>query len=279
MPGLPESTRLATPSGHPDRGSTDKTTRRKAGRRYLMQSAGHSQCPAYARRWRQGAGGARPATSSEPPGWPNRVSSLFWACCLAVRAVSWARVGVRVVFVTSAGPIVDCAVLAAEQWEGLVAVSETYTAVYERDGEAWAARIAEEPDVHILCPSLPEARESIRKALGVRLGTESAQLRIVDHFPLPTPVRTAQESVKATRTDTERIQMMASMTDPRTAMDWAEDLGIAMRDPVTVQALMDLGDREISIDTFCHTITMAEELSRLTATTARRSPDAMLDKD
>jgi hypothetical protein len=75
---------------------------------------------------------------------------------------------------------------------------------------------------------------------------------------------------------------MASMTDPRSAMDWAEDLGIAMRDPVTVQALMDLGDKEISIDTFCHTITMAEELSRLTATADRRSAeaiDATVDKD
>jgi hypothetical protein len=176
----------------------------------------------------------------------------------------------------------DYAVLAAEQWEGLVAVSETYTAVYERDGEAWAARIAEVPDVHILCPSVPEARESIRDALGRRLDTNSTQLRIVDHFPLPAPVRTVQESVKATRTDTERTQMMASMTDPRSAMDWAEDLGIAMRDPVTVQALMDLGDKEISIDTFCHTITMAEELSRLTATADRRSAeaiDATVDKD
>jgi hypothetical protein len=69
--------------------------------------------------------------------------------------------------------------------------------------------------------------------------------------------------------------MMASMTDSRRAVDWAEDLGVSMRDPVTVQALMDLGDRPISIDTFCHTITMAEELSRLTA----NAPDAVPDKD
>lgn len=159
-------------------------------------------------------------------------------------------------------------------------MSETYTAVYERDGDAWAVRIAEEPDVHILCPSVPEARTSIRDALGRRLGTDSAHLRIVDNFPLPAPIRTAQQSVKETRTDTDRTQMMARMTDPRTAMDWAEDLGIAMRDPVTVQALMDLGDKEISIDTFCHTITMAEELSRITANEARRSSaDTTADKD
>lgn len=59
--------------------------------------------------------------------------------------------------------------------------------------------------------------------------------------------------------------MMASMTDSRSALRWAEDLGISLRDPVTVQALKNLGDKEIPIDTFCHTITMAEELSRLTA--------------
>ena len=158
-------------------------------------------------------------------------------------------------------------------------MSGTYTAVYERDGDAWAVRIAEEPQVQLLCPSVPAARESIRDALARWLGTDAAQLRIVDNFPLPAQIRTAQESVKATRTDEDRTQMMAKMTDPRSAMDWADDLGIAMRDPVTVQALMDLGDKPISIDTFCHTITMAEELSRLNATADRRSRDAVLNGD
>jgi len=124
-----------------------------------------------------------------------------------------------------------------------------------------------------------EARQSIREALARSLGTDSAQLRIVDDFRFPAQIRTAQESVRETRTEDERAQMMARMTDSRRAVDWAEDLGISMRDPVTVQALMDLGDRPISIDTFCHTITMAEELSRLTATADRVSPEAILDKD
>jgi hypothetical protein len=111
------------------------------------------------------------------------------------------------------------------------------------------------------------------------LGTDSTHLRIVDNFPLPAQIRSARQWVKATRTDSKRTQMMASMTDPRSAMDWAEDLDLAMRDPVTVQALMDLGHKPISIDTFCHTITMAEELSRLTAAEDRRSRDTVLDKD
>jgi hypothetical protein len=41
---------------------------------------------------------------------------------------------------------------------------------------------------------------------------------------------------------------------------------------VTVQWLEDLGDREVSIDTFCHTITMMEELSRLSANETEISP-------
>ena len=158
-------------------------------------------------------------------------------------------------------------------------MSETYTAVYERDGEAWVVEIAEEPRVHSRGLSLAEARGSIRDALARWLKTDSEELRIVDDFRLPAQIRTAQEAVKAARTENERKQMMASMTDSKSAMSWAEELGIAMRDPVTVQALMDLGDREVSIDTFCHTITMVEELSRLTATADRVSPDGIVDED
>lgn len=157
----------------------------------------------------------------------------------------------------------------AGQWEGLVEVSDTYTAIYERDGEAWLAKIAEEPHVRGGGLSPGQARESIRNALAGWLGTDAAELRIVDDFRFPTQVRAAQQEVKATRTADDRKQMMASMTDPRSAMAWAEDMGVSMRDPVTVEALMNLGDREISIDTFCHTITMVEELARLTATADR----------
>lgn len=158
-------------------------------------------------------------------------------------------------------------------------MSETYTAVYERDGEAWVVQIAEEPRIHSRCSSVAKARESIRDALARWLNTDSAELRIVDDFRLPAQIRTAQQSVKATRTEHERNQMMASMTDSKSAMSWAEDLRLSMRDPVTVDALKSLGDREVSIDTFCHTITMAEELSRLTATSNRVSPDGVPEKD
>ncbi len=158
-------------------------------------------------------------------------------------------------------------------------MSETYTAVYERDGEAWVVKIAEEPRVHRRCASLAEARGSIRDALAQWLKTDSEELRIVDDFRLPTQIRTAQDAVRATRTENERTQMMASMTDSRSAMSWAKELGIAMRDPVTVQWLEGLEGREVSIDTFCHTITMVEEISRWAATGDCVSPDGVLDKD
>lgn len=152
-------------------------------------------------------------------------------------------------------------------------MSETYTAVYERDGEAWVVEIAEEPRVHSRGASLAEARGSIRDALARWLKTDSEELRIVDDFRLPAQIRTVQEAVKATRTENERIQMMASMTDSRSAMSWAKDLGASMRDPMTVQFLESLGDREVSIDTFCHTITMVEDMARRSATGGGASPD------
>jgi predicted RNase H-like HicB family nuclease len=159
------------------------------------------------------------------------------------------------------------------------AMSETYTAVYERDGEAWLVEIAEEPRVHSQGSSLAEARGGIRDALARWLNTDPGELAIVDNFRLPAQIRTAQETVKATRTEDERNQMMASMTDSKSAKSWAKELGIAQRDPVTVQWLEGLGDREVSVDTFCHMITMMEELSRLSANEAEISPQEVSEKN
>jgi hypothetical protein len=158
-------------------------------------------------------------------------------------------------------------------------VSETYTAVYDRDGEAWVVQVVEEPRVHSRCPTLAQAQVSIRDALARWLNVDSEELRIRDDFRLPAQVRTIREEVQATRTEGELAQMMASMTDSKSAMDWAKDLGISMRDPLTVQWLEELADREVSIDTFCHTITMIEDLSRWSATSDCSAPaDALKDK-
>lgn len=146
-------------------------------------------------------------------------------------------------------------------------MSKTYTAIYERDGDTWIAQIAEEPHVQSRAASVPEARQSIRDALAQWLKTNSGEFHIVDDFRLPAPIRAARKNVQETRTEDERVQMMARMTDSKPAKVWIEELGIAQRDPVTVQCLERLlGDKEVSIDTFCHTITMAEEMTRLAAT-------------
>lgn len=145
-------------------------------------------------------------------------------------------------------------------------MGETYTAIYERDGETWTAEIAEEPGVVSRGASVADVRESIRHALSQWLKADSGELRIVDHFRMPSPVRSARQETQASRTDDDRNKMMASMTDSRTAAEWAKELDVSTRDPVTVQFLEELGDREVSIDTFCHTITMAEEMSRILAT-------------
>lgn len=153
-------------------------------------------------------------------------------------------------------------------------MSGTYTAVYERDGEAWTVEIAEEPGLHGRFSSVAEARRGIREALAQRLRVDVAQVSVVDDFRLPAQIRTAREEVRSTRTDDERAQLMTSMTDSKPAMSWAEELGISERDPVTVHWLKHLlGDKEVSIDTFCHTITMAEEMARLAATAQHAAGD------
>jgi hypothetical protein len=144
-------------------------------------------------------------------------------------------------------------------------VSETYTAVYERDGEAWIAEIAEKPGVRTRGANMGEVRNGIRDALARSLGTDPGELHVVDDFRMPSAVRRVRQQVQETRTEDDRAEMMKSMTDSKTMKSWAEDLGIAMRDPVTAALLKRFGDRQVSVDTFCHTITMVEELSRLSA--------------
>lgn len=161
--------------------------------------------------------------------------------------------------------------------EGLMTVSETYTAVYERDGDTWCAEIAEEPGVRSQGSNAAEVRASIRNALAQQLDAEPGELHIVDDFRMPAQVRAAQESVKESRTEDQRAKMMASMTDSRSAMEWAEELGVSMRDPVTVEWLKTMGDKQVSIDTFCHTITMMEELSRLSDEERSDAPKNVLE--
>lgn len=140
-------------------------------------------------------------------------------------------------------------------------MSETYTAVYERDGDGWLATIAEEPRVNGRGATPGDARTRIQEALGAFLGAEPAGLRIVDTFRMPAEVRRTQEDVRAKRTPEERSRMLDSMTQGRTAAEWAEELGLSERDPKTVEWLKQLPGT-IEIDHLCSTITMAEDIVR-----------------
>jgi predicted RNase H-like HicB family nuclease len=148
-------------------------------------------------------------------------------------------------------------------------VSETYTAVYERDGDGWVVTIAEEPRVNGRGATPGEARQQIRSALAACLTTDPESFRIVDSFHMPAEIRATQRDVKATRTDEERARMLDSMTSGKTAVEWAKELGISDRDPNTVEWLKGLEGQTIEIDHLCSTITMAEDMSRF----RRGSPD------
>jgi hypothetical protein len=138
-------------------------------------------------------------------------------------------------------------------------VSETYTAVYERDGTTWTAKIAEQPGLEVSADSVPQARDRIRDALASRLNTEVAQLKVKDTFLFSARVRATQEEVRATRTEAERSEMLASLTEPKDAKEWAEDLGLADRNPAAVEWLSSLEGRQIGIDEMCHVITLVEQ--------------------
>jgi hypothetical protein len=158
-------------------------------------------------------------------------------------------------------------------------VSETYTAVYERDGQAWTAQIAEEPRVRCSAATLPQAREQIRTALALQLNTGPQELRIVDSFQLDGKFRAAQQAVRATRTEQDREALMAKMTGPISVREWAEDLGLSNRDPRTVKWLEGLEGVELTPDTLCAAITHAEDMSRWGDVDDPSPPDDVLSED
>ena len=140
-------------------------------------------------------------------------------------------------------------------------MSETYTAVYAREGDVWVAQIAGQPGLRGQGVSLGEARERVRSALASQVGSAAGDLKIVDQIRPPAAFRAAQAEV-AGRTQAEKIKMMSNMTDHRTAEEWATELETADRDPGAVKWLREHPGVSLGIDQLCHTITLAEEISR-----------------
>lgn len=141
-------------------------------------------------------------------------------------------------------------------------MSETYTAVYAREGDQWVAEVTGQPGVSGRGASLGEAREQIRQALSTTLSTSADGLHIVDSIKPPTQFQAMQTEVHATRTDADKAKMMGNMTDQKTAEEWANELNLADREPGAVKWLKEFGDVQLGIDQLCHTITLAEEIAR-----------------
>jgi predicted RNase H-like HicB family nuclease len=141
-------------------------------------------------------------------------------------------------------------------------VSETYTAVYARDGEEWVAEITGQPDVHGRGGSLGEAREQVRAALAARVAASPDELHIVDTIRPPAAISRARQEVKATRSEADKLRMWNNMTDHKTVEEWAEELDLANREPGALKWLKEYEGVQLGIDQLCHTITLAEEIAR-----------------
>jgi hypothetical protein len=140
----------------------------------------------------------------------------------------------------------------------LADVSETYTAVYARDGNEWVAEIAE-TGLTTRGSNVGEVRNQIRDALAQHLTASPGELKVIDQFAMPKQIKAIQSEVKASRTPEERARMAASMTTSKTAKEWAADLDLSQRAPAAVQWLDNL-EGELDVDQMCFAITIAEQV-------------------
>lgn len=142
-------------------------------------------------------------------------------------------------------------------------MSDTYTAVFEREGQVWSAEIAEEPAIQVTADSLPRARDLVRQELGSKLDADPAELKIVDKIGLPKRFKATQEAVRAERSNEDVADLWDKMSGPIKAKDWAKDMLDAGR-PIAAVEWLDGMDEDVTFspDLLCHRITVAEEVGR-----------------
>ncbi|MEX0790461.1 MAG: hypothetical protein WD178_06755 [Actinomycetota bacterium] len=142
-------------------------------------------------------------------------------------------------------------------------MSDSYTAVFEREGQVWTAEIAEQPEVNATADSLPKARDLVRQALGVWLNTDPSTLKIGDKVGMPKRYTATREAVRASRTEQDLANLVDKMTGPISAKDWAEDLRLAGRPSSAIEFLDNMDDDvTFTMDQLCHRISVAEEVGR-----------------
>lgn len=137
-------------------------------------------------------------------------------------------------------------------------MSETYTAVYAREGDSWVAEISGLPGLQGSGATLGVAREQVREALAAKLTVAVADLRVIDQIQPPSQIR----ALRVERTDADKAKMMGNMTDEKSAGEWADELEGAEREPGAVKWLRENPDVTLGIDQLCHTVTLAEEIAR-----------------
>lgn len=142
-------------------------------------------------------------------------------------------------------------------------MSDTYTAVFEREGQVWSAEIAEEPAIRVTADSLPKARNLVRQELGTKLDADPAELKVIDKIGLPKRFKATQEAVRAERSGDDVADLWEKMSGPIKAKDWAKDMLEAGR-PIAAVEWLDGMDEDVTFtpDLLCHRITVAEEVGR-----------------
>jgi predicted RNase H-like HicB family nuclease len=106
---------------------------------------------------------------------------------------------------------------------------KTYTAVYERDGNAWLVEIAEEPPCHSWGRTLSAAHSNIRDALALWLDQSPDSFEIRDDVRLPQELEHQLSAVRQYKTALERFQHTLTQLTAQTAQALTRS-GLSMRD-------------------------------------------------
>jgi predicted RNase H-like HicB family nuclease len=110
-----------------------------------------------------------------------------------------------------------------------VAEVTTYTAVYEREGNAWLVEIAEEPRCHSWGRTLTAARSNIEDALALWLDRARESFELRDDVRLPKELQDQLSSVKRCKAALERFQKTVTQLTAQTAKALTTS-GLSMRD-------------------------------------------------
>jgi predicted RNase H-like HicB family nuclease len=114
-----------------------------------------------------------------------------------------------------------------------VAEVKTYTAVYERDGDAWLVAIAGEPRCHSWGRTLTAAHSHIRDALALWLDQSPDSLEILDEVRLPRELERQLSTVRQSKEALEHFQQTVTQATAQAAKALTES-GLSMRDAARI---------------------------------------------